>query len=90
MSARLQGKVVIVTGAAQGIGASTAREFAQQGTHVALIDIDDAAAKKVAAKKTPAVIPNISVPLKPGAAAHRLAEALGVTEHKTGIKVERS
>ena len=23
-------------------------------------------------------------------AAHRLAEALGVTEHKTGIKVERS
>ena len=29
-------------------------------------------------------------PLKPGAAAHRLAEALGVAEHKTGIKVERN
>lgn len=29
-------------------------------------------------------------PLKPGSAAHRLADALGVPEHKTGIKVERS
>jgi len=29
-------------------------------------------------------------PLKPGAAAQRLADALGVPEHKTGVKVERS
>jgi SAM-dependent methyltransferase len=29
-------------------------------------------------------------PLKPGAAAHRLADALGVPEHRTGIKVDRS
>lgn len=29
-------------------------------------------------------------PLKPGSAAHRLAEALGVPEHKTGVKAERS
>jgi SAM-dependent methyltransferase len=29
-------------------------------------------------------------PLKPGSAAHRLADALGVTEHRTGAKPERS
>jgi 3-oxoacyl-[acyl-carrier protein] reductase len=45
----LKGRVAVVTGAAQGIGASTAREFAQQGTAVALLDIDEAGAKKVAA-----------------------------------------
>lgn len=44
----LKGRIVAITGAAQGIGASTAREFAQQGTNVALIDIDEAAAQKVA------------------------------------------
>ena len=44
----LNGRIAAITGAAQGIGASTAREFAQQGTHVALLDIDEAAAQKVA------------------------------------------
>lgn len=46
----LKGRVAVVTGAAQGIGASTVREFAQQGTLVALLDIDDARAQKVAAE----------------------------------------
>jgi 3-oxoacyl-[acyl-carrier protein] reductase len=44
----LKGRIAAITGAAQGIGASTAREFAQQGTRVALIDIDEPAAQKVA------------------------------------------
>jgi len=44
----LKGRIAAITGAAQGIGASTAREFAQQGTHVALLDIDEATAQKVA------------------------------------------
>lgn len=44
----LKGRIAAVTGAAQGIGASTVRELAQQGTHVALLDIDEAGAKKVA------------------------------------------
>ncbi len=44
----LAGRVAVITGAAQGIGAATARAFAQQGTHVALLDIDGAGAKKVA------------------------------------------
>ena len=46
----LKGRVAVVTGAAQGIGASTVREFAQQGAHVALLDIDEAGAQKVAAE----------------------------------------
>jgi 3-oxoacyl-[acyl-carrier protein] reductase len=44
----LSGRVAAITGAAQGIGAATARAFAKQGTHLALLDIDGAGAKKVA------------------------------------------
>lgn len=44
----LSGRVAAITGAAQGIGAATARAFARQGAHVALLDIDGAGAKKVA------------------------------------------
>ncbi len=46
----LKGRVAVVSGAAQGIGASTVREFAQQGALVALLDIDEAGAQKVAAE----------------------------------------
>lgn len=44
------GRVVAVTGAAQGIGAETARAFADQRAHVALLDIDEAGSKKIAAE----------------------------------------
>jgi NAD(P)-dependent dehydrogenase (short-subunit alcohol dehydrogenase family) len=38
-SARLQGKVAIVTGAARGIGLAIARELVQEGAQVALADV---------------------------------------------------
>ena len=38
-SARLQGKVAIVTGAARGIGLAIAREFVKEGAQVALADV---------------------------------------------------
>ena len=41
----LEGKVVVVTGAAAGIGKATARRFAQEGCHVAGWDIRDGEAE---------------------------------------------
>ena len=43
----MKNKVVIITGAAAGIGAATARLFARNGAHLSLIDIDEEALKKV-------------------------------------------
>jgi len=45
MSARLEGKVCVVTGTASGIGAESARLFAAQGARVVGIDLDVAAAE---------------------------------------------
>ena len=41
---RLQDKVAVVTGAAKGIGAATARRFHAEGAFVALLDVDPAGA----------------------------------------------
>jgi 2-hydroxycyclohexanecarboxyl-CoA dehydrogenase len=44
----LKDKVAIVTGGGGGIGGATCRRFAEAGTIVAVFDIDEAAAQKVA------------------------------------------
>lgn len=46
---RLQGKVAILTGAASGIGAATARLFAQEGARLCLLDVNNVALRKVEA-----------------------------------------
>ena len=46
---RYEGRVVIVTGAARGIGAGTAKRFAGEGASVALLDLDEGAATETAA-----------------------------------------
>ncbi|CAG9187368.1 3-oxoacyl-ACP reductase FabG [Cupriavidus pinatubonensis] len=46
---KLAGKVAIITGAAQGIGAATARKFAQEGAIVVLCDLKQDAVGEVVA-----------------------------------------
>jgi rhamnose utilization protein RhaD (predicted bifunctional aldolase and dehydrogenase)/NAD(P)-dependent dehydrogenase (short-subunit alcohol dehydrogenase family) len=46
----LTGNVVAVTGGAGAIGAATAKAFAEQGAHVAVLDLDADRAKEVAKK----------------------------------------
>jgi NAD(P)-dependent dehydrogenase (short-subunit alcohol dehydrogenase family) len=45
---RLAGKVAVITGAASGIGAASARLFAREGARLMLGDLDEAGVRRVA------------------------------------------
>ena len=46
--AKLDGKVAVITGAADGIGEASARLFVQEGARVVIADIDDEKGQAVA------------------------------------------
>src|SRR3954470_22035202 len=50
ISDRLSGGVAVVTGAASGIGAASARRLAAEGAAVAVVDADASGAQRVAAE----------------------------------------
>lgn len=47
MSEQFEGKTIVISGAAGGIGKATAKRFAQLGTNVAIADVDENAQKTV-------------------------------------------
>lgn len=60
---KLKDQVAIVTGAASGIGAATARLFAAEGARLALVDLDEAGLVKMAAEigsETMTVVADVS------------------------------
>ena len=50
MTKRLEGKTAVITGAASGIGAGTARMFAENGANVVIADMQEDAGKALAAE----------------------------------------
>ncbi|GII84268.1 2-hydroxycyclohexane-1-carbonyl-CoA dehydrogenase [Sphaerisporangium siamense] len=75
------GRVVLVTGAASGIGRAVAQAFAENGDRVAVVDIDEAAAGAVAAElgALPVAV-DITDPESVAAGVELVAERLGPVE----------
>src|SRR3954465_10404615 len=73
------GKIVLVTGGGNGIGAASARKFAAAGALVAVIDRDGDAARKVAAEIGNAATGH-ELDVSDGAAFARLAGEIAAKE----------
>ena len=75
---RLDGRRIIITGAASGIGRATARLFRAEGAKVAVLDRSDNAAKAVADEiGAIAITCDVSDPASVSGAVAKAAEAMG-------------
>ena len=78
---RFDGRVAIITGAARGIGAGTAKRFAEEGAAVAVLDINEEQAQETAAGlgagKAIGIGCNVADSASVEAAVGRVVEELG-------------
>jgi 3-oxoacyl-[acyl-carrier protein] reductase len=78
---RFDGRVAIITGAARGIGAGTAKRFADEGAAVAVLDLDEGQAKATAdslgAARAVGVGCNVADEASVQAAVDRVLDELG-------------
>ena len=78
---RYAGRVAVVTGSARGIGAATARRFAEEGAMVAVLDLDEqtaaATAAGLGAEKAIGVACDVTDAPSVEAAVARVVEELG-------------
>lgn len=75
-SQRLQGKIVLVTGAAQGFGEGIARELAAAGAHLVIADLNLEQAQKVAASLTEQYGPQAAYAMKVDVGSENSVQAL--------------